>query len=197
MWSVNDGSGTNLSTSDIGISVSKLDSAMFVTLTNNHATLDGFMTVADIRGIAVGSPTPVTIIAQDLNSKFGLLRYPDASTPRYFPSTAVAQEWADWKLSIFKTPVATTRISGNPRRSLLEAHKWLRRDVSDRITQVSEGSQTKLGINQDMYVEAVRLSFGDGRKVEMRLELSDAAQFSDGWIVGKSLLGASTKVMRS
>ena len=197
VWSVNDGTGTNLSTSDISIAVVKWDTAIKITLTNNHATLAGFMTVCDVRGTSVARANPVTVFAQEASSAFGLIQLPPNAVARFIPDTATAQSILDAKLLVTKTPTAQTKIGGNPRESLAAAHGWLRREVSDRVTQVSTSSQTKLGINTEMYVESVKLAFGRERQTAVELGLFDTAGTSDIWVIGRSDLGTNTRVAAS
>ena len=197
VWSASNGTGTNLSTSDVGISVVKYDTEIKITLTNNHASLVGYITVCDIRGTSVARSAPVTVIAQDASSDFGLIQLPASAVAQYIPDTITAQGILDSKLLVTKTPTAQTRIGGNPRESLYSAHKWLRREISDRVTQVSTGSQTKLGINTEMYIESLKFSFGRERQTSVELALFDTAGTNETFIVGRSNLGAQTRVARS
>ena len=197
VWSASNGTGTNLSTSDVGISVVKLDTEIKITLTNNHASLVGYITVCDIRGTSVARPSPVTVVAQDASSPFGLIQLPNTAVAQYMPDTITAQGILDSKLLITKTPTAQTRIGGNPRENLYSAHKWLRREISDRVAQVSTGSQTKLGVNTEMFIESLKFSFGRERQTFVELGLFDTAGTNETFIVGRSNLGAQTRVARS
>jgi len=199
VWSQSDGGGSDLGAS-FSVVVSKFDKNMKIALTND-GEVDGFMTVCDIAGTPVTKDNPVTVIAEDTASQtaFGVKMFPESAVPQFIPDTAEGNEWALWTLSCTKDPLATVTLAGDARRDLFHAHKYLRADVNDRVTLKADGTDTKLGLtDRPMYVEIVRWSISESKTVHsVTLDLSDAAAYSGGWIVGRSILGESTKVMRS
>jgi len=196
VWSVNDGTGTDLSAADIGIAVSALGETLKVTLTNNHATLTGYVTNAQARGTAVTASDPVTVQAEDSPSQtaYGLRTLPADAAGPWIPDTAEAQAAVNWKLAVWKDALPTLRlvIAGlKDRTHLIEA---LTRDVSDRLTVEATQSRTQLGLSGDYYVESVGHRFDRQHNFLTTLGLNDAAQWSDAWVLGTSMLGTNTRL---
>ena len=190
--SASDGSGTNL-TSDIGIAVTKFSNAMKITLTNNHASLNAFITALKARGTPVTADDPVRIRSEDSASqtKFGERTYP---TPgEFIPDSGEAQDWCDFSLSIYKDPIPilAMRVIGN--RDTTNLEEVLTRDIGDRITLVADGL-AGLGINEDFFIESMDHVVEANRVHEVTWELSPATAYSGFWVVGSSKLGTETRL---
>ena len=185
------GGGTNL-TSDVGISVGKFANAMKIDLTNNHATLKMFITALRARGTAVTVDDPVMISELDSTSQtaFGERIWPDR--PKYIPDSAEAYDWTQFQLSIYKDPNVALHMAYWAERNQAALDELLRRDVGDRITLVAQNN-ANLGINREVFIEAVTVSFGPNIATKVRYLLSDAEQFSDWWVWGTSTWGETTR----
>ncbi len=195
VWSVNDGTGTDLALADVSIAVSKLGLTLKVTLTNDHATLTGYVTKAQARGTAVTASDHVTVRAEDSASqtKYGLRTLPTLAAGPFIPDVAEAESAVRWKLKAWKDPLPTlmVRVSGLKDR----AHKIevLTRDVSDRLAVVATGANTQFGLSSVYYVESVSLRFSRRHEFSMVLLLNDAEQWSDAWVWGFAKWGSTTR----
>jgi len=69
------------------------------------------------------------------------------------------------------------------------------REISDRVTIVSTGSGSQLGLDEDFFIEAIshRIPAAGGLH-ETFFELSYADADAGYWIVGTSSLGVNTKL---
>lgn len=184
-----DGSGTNL-TASITIAVTKFGNKMKITLTNTHATLDAYITFLQARGTPVQASDPVGVRFEDAASKtlYGERTWPHPG--KFIPTTAEAEDWARFHLSIYKDPVRVLSITVPGNRNLSQLEQVLTRNIGDRITVVNDN----LGINDDFFIEAEHHKMDKGGKHSVRYDLSEAEQFSDWWILGTSKLGLTTRL---
>ena len=188
-----DGSGTNLS-SDIAVAVTKTSSTMKITLTNNNATVDAFMTKLQARGTPVTEDNPVRVEAEDSTSKstYGERDYPNPA--KFLPDTDEGQDWCRFQLAVYKDPLPLLAIRVNGNRDDNHLVEVLARDISDRITVVGQNA-AGLSINEDFYIESVRGRIDQGGLLhEATYELSQATAASDWLVLGTSTLGTSTRL---
>lgn len=188
------GGGTDL-TSSITISVSKFANAMAITLTNGSAST-AYITFLQARGTAVYRNDPIKVISEDTDSQalYGPRTYPLPG--KFYPSTQVARSYADYGISRYKDPLPVLRLTYQANQSAAHLSEALTRDVSDRITVRANGttaSGAQLGINEDFFVEAIRHVI-DLSGHWVIYDLSRAVQV-EGWILGVSTLGESTRLV--
>jgi hypothetical protein len=187
--SASDGSGTDL-TSLIGVAVSKFDTSMKISLTNN-ASQTAHITKLQARGTPVNASDPITIKAEDSSSQtaHGERVYP--SPAKFVPTTNQAQDYCDFLVSIYKDqiPVLRTDFIANTDDNHLNQARL--RDISDRITVQNDW----LGIDEDFFIEAIthRISHA-GLEHWVRMDVSPASFWSGYWILGTSQLGIDTKL---
>lgn len=186
-----DGSGTN-KTSDITISASKSGERMSITLANSATGSDVYLTKIQARGTAVTTLNPVVVRAIDTDSKttYGERKY--VAESRFFPDTTLAQQWCDYQLSIYESPldILTLRYSALINDNIEPA---LNLDISNRITVVGTNA-AYLGFSTDFFIESVAHTVSDGGSNHMvEWELSPATQgYSQFWVLGASVLGTNT-----
>jgi len=195
VWSVNDGTGTDLGLADTGIAVSALGTTLKITLTNNHATLTGYVTAAQARGTAITASDPVRVQAEDATSQtaYGLRRFPNDGEARWIPDTDEAQSACNWRLQAWKDALPTLRVAISGLANRTHKIEALTRDVSDRVTVEATQSRTQFGLSGDYYVEGVSHRFNRDHSYTVELLLNDAAQWSDAWIWGYAKWGTSTR----
>ena len=186
-----DGSGTNM-TSDVGISVSKSSETMEITLTNN-GSVPAYITKLQARGTGITADDPATIKVEDTTSQtdFGKRTWP-SKTP-WIPTTLEALDWADYNIGIFKDPTAVLKLSYWANRDTNSLNEMLDRDISERVTVVAENT-ADLSVDQDFFIEAVSHQISANRLHKVTYLLSDAAEFSDSWVLNTSALGTSTRL---
>jgi hypothetical protein len=186
-----DGSGTNV-TSDIGIGVSKSSETMEITLTNN-GSVPAYITKLQARGTAVTADDPAEVKVEDATSQtaYGKRTWPSKS--KYIPDTTEALAWAQYNVGLYKDPVAVLQMTYLANRDQNALDEMLDRDISDRVTVVAENT-ADLAINQDFFIESVKHQIGADRTHRVTYLLSDAAQFSDFWVLNTSALNTSTRL---
>ena len=190
-WTASDGTGTNL-TSDITISATKTGERMVITLTNSATGSVAYLTKIQARGTAVTTRNPVVVRAIDSASKtkYGERKYEAES--RFFPDSKMAQQWCDYQLSIYESPVDifTMHYSAFINDNIEPA---LNLDISNRVTIVGS-NEANLGFSTDFFIESVahRVTAG-GMNHMVTWELSPAAEgYSRVWVLGTSVLGTNT-----
>lgn len=153
-----DGSGTDM-TGDIGISVVKTSVTMRITLTNNGSQT-AYITLLQARGKAVTLNDPVTISESDSTSegKYGERTWPVPG--KWVPDTNEGQAAVEFLLSIYKDPIPILTVTFCANKSASILTECLDRDVSDRVTLVAVNN-TKLGINEDFFVESIQHEIGE------------------------------------
>jgi hypothetical protein len=179
-------------TSDVGISVSKSSETMEITLTNN-GSVPAYITKLQARGTGITADDPATIKVEDATSQtdFGKRTWP-SKTP-WIPTTLEALDWADYNIGIFKDPTAVLKLSYWANRDTNSLNEMLDRDISERVTVVAENN-ADLSVDQDFFIEAVSHQISANRLHKVTYLLSDAAEFSDSWVLNTSALGTSTRL---
>jgi len=193
--SASGGGGTNL-TSNIGIAVSKFGNSMKITLTNNHASLDAFITLLQARGTPVAADDPVRKTADDSSSqtKYGTRTFP--SRARFIPDTDEGQDWADFNLSIYKDPQPIMRIEIIGNVSSGNIQEILERDLSDRITLVANNAAELWASSQseDFFIEREHHYVIPGQMHRVVFDISPATGYSGFWTLDVSKLDTETKL---
>jgi len=186
---------TGVAVGDIGVAVTKRANSMVITLTNNHATATATVTLLQARGDPVTRQAPVQVTASDATSQtaFGVRSY--RLPGPWLPTTATAQDFVDYVVSRYKDPVAILTLGLMPNRNDTIMTQAFTREISDRVTIVSTGSGSQLGLNEDFFIEAIshRISAAGGLH-ETFFELSYADADAGYWILGTSALGSTTKL---
>lgn len=186
---------TGVANGDIGVVVSKTATRMFITLTNNHATAAAAISLLQARGIPVTRTDVYQVSASDATSitNYKRRKYPLVS-PWYF-NQAYAQAACDYYLSLKKDPHPVARIvlpAGT--QDTLFAHA-VQRNLSERITLVATGLLTKLGINQDFFIEAIEHAWSaESGLLETSWEVSPADAVADYWQLDVDELGVGTRL---
>ena len=185
-----DGSGTNISAS-IAVAVSKFDTAMKITLTNNHASLNGFVTLLQARGTPVTADDPVMVKSEDATSqtRYGKRTYRNPG--RFVPTTTEGQNWADTQIAIYKDPIPVLSITVQGSKDNTHLTEVLTREVSERITLRANNTGangTNLGINEDFFIERITHRVSASRIHTTTYELSPASAFGGFFILDTSLL---------
>ena len=185
------GTGTEL-TASFAATATRYGNSMLVTMTNN-GTSDGYLTKLQARGTPVTKLDPVKVSAEDGTSQsvYGERTYP--SPARFIPDTGEAQDWCDWNLGIYKSPIPIVAISFVANRNAAHMTQALSRDISDRITIVGTGS-AGLGVAEDFFIEAEHHRVDSHRTHTVTWECSQAARYSDAWVLDVSALGTSTRL---
>ena len=187
-----DGAGNDL-TSDVGISVTKTSEVMIITVTNNHATSDMYLTLLKARGQPLKLDNPVLVFAEDATSqaKYGKRQF---SVPaELVRDTVEGADHVNWLLSIYKDPRPQLDITviGN----VDDAHmtQVLARDISDSIIIDADGSNTDLGITgQNMFIESIRGLIDQNHVSSRVFSCSTLDTVSHFWGLNRSELAIST-----
>ena len=66
--------------------------------------------------------------------------------------------------------------------------------MSDRITVIATGTNTKLGYAAEVFIERVEHKIESDRTHTVTYYVSDAKQLSDGWVLDISALGTNTRL---
>ena len=187
--SASDGSGTNL-TSSLVVTNTKVAQRMILTVKNNHASTHAYLTKLQARGTPVTqSQQTVRAIDTVSQAKYGERKF--VAETEFIPSTAEAQQWCEFQLSIYATPVNILKvnyIANNSDATLVQA---LTRDISDRIT-VTANNDSGLGLNEDFFIESERHTIGQSQH-RVSYSLSPATGgYSNFWILGEGKLNQNT-----
>ena len=163
------GTGTNLTTS-LGVTVTDTANSRTMELTNNHATLDMYVTLLQVRGQALvaGQPYNVEIKDQDSIDDYGPQ---DHLAPGQFLADAQdATEYGRFILALQKDPLRKAAITVNANDHLQEMTTL---DLSDRVMLVSRG------LAQDMFVESIEHRIDAGLRHDVRLVLSPSLPYGN------------------
>ncbi len=186
------GGGTNL-TAYITVGTDKKAATMKITLTNTHPTLDAYITFLRARGTPVTDADLAMVTEKDSASqgKYGERTFP--VPPEWLPSTQEALDWARFHLGISKDSVPFLEMAFPAHRNATHLAQALNRDIGERITLVAT-TNALLGINRDFFIEAIVQSVNlEGEHVCTFL-LSDAAKYSDFWVLDVSKLDLNTRL---
>lgn len=187
--SASDGSGTDL-TSSLGVANTKVAQRMIITVTNNHASTNAFLTKLQARGTPV-TQKQATVRSIDTTSqaKYGERKF--VAETEFIPNTTEAQRWCEFQLSIYSTPVNILKMSYVASLSTGLIHQAITRDISDRVT-VTANNDSELGINADFFIESERHSV-NGNTHLVTYSLSPASGgYSQFWVLGVSKLNENT-----
>ena len=186
-----DGTGTNL-TSDITIAAAKTAERMAITLTNSATGSDVYLTKIQARGTAVSTKNPCTVRTIDTASQAAHGERKYVAQTQFIPTTSEAQDWCDYQISIYGTPIEilTMNINSSDDDNRFQA---LVRDISDRITVVAS-NDTQMGVNADFFIEHEKHVVSDGGAKHLTTwRLSPASGgYSQFWVLGTSVLGTNT-----
>ena len=187
--SASGGGGTDL-TSSLGVANTKIAQRMIITITNNHASTNAFLTKLQARGTAV-TQKQATVRSIDTTSqaKYGERKF--VAETEFIPNTTEAQRWCEFQLSIYSTPVNILKMSYVASLSAGLIHQAITRDISDRVT-VTANNDSELGINADFFIESERHSV-NGNTHLVSYSLSPASGgYSQFWVLGVSKLNENT-----
>jgi hypothetical protein len=148
----------NLATaSDLSVTVNRATGLEFeFTITNSNPTLDAQFTAFGVRGYLATAAQPLKVVVGE-----GVREYPYPGT--HYGDLASAQDAANRVYTSQRYPRSNLVVSGIANRSVAELTDALTRDLSDRIHATATGSRTKLGIDDDYYIEAMRHAIGRNR----------------------------------
>ena len=117
------------------------------------------------------------------------------SRSKWLPTSAEAQNWVDYSLSIFKDPLPRLALSFTANKSGAELFAALDLDISDRVTVTATSNNTKLGINTDFIVENIRHRVTEGNTLhQTTFELSAASGIAGFWALDYGNLDIDTKL---
>ena len=188
-----DGSGTNL-TSSVAVSVTKTSNRMTIALTNNSIT-DGYITALKARGTTLVTSDPTRVSSEDSTSQTAFRKRTYKSKAKWFPSSAEAQNWTSYSLSIFKDPSPRLTISFTANKSAAMLAAALASDISHRITVTADSARTVLGIDEDFIIENIRHKVSQGNTLhQTTFELSPASSSAGFWALGYGSLSDDTKL---
>ena len=184
--------GADLS-GDIGVAQEGFGNSQKITLTNNNPTQDAYLNLLEAPGTAIFASDPVRVTAEDAPSQtaFGESTFPNPA--QFLPDTQEAQDWADYHLSIYKDPIPIIPITIVANRDDANLEPVFIRDISDRITIIGTGD-AGLGVAEDFYIESEMHRVGRDRMHVVTYECSQAAKFSEFWVLDSSALGTSTRL---
>tara|TARA_R110000744_G_scaffold36017_1_gene83076 strand:- start:270 stop:776 length:507 start_codon:yes stop_codon:yes gene_type:complete len=166
---------------------------MQITLTNNGA-VPAYITKLQARGTGITADDPATIQVEDTTSQtsFGKRTWPSA-TP-FHPDTGEALDWANFNVNLFKDPSAVLKLSYWANRDTNSLNEMLDRDISERVTVVADNNANLSIDNRGFFIEAISHQISANRLHKVTYLLSDAAQFSDSWVLNTSAVGTSTRL---
>lgn len=184
------GTGTNLNGS-CTIAATSYQNELRIILTNNAAQ-PGYVTLLQARGVPLRRLDKVLVGAESTGTAYGKRSFP--SKAKFMPNADEGQYWADWNLSVYQTATIRLTVTFVANQSTLALNHAAARDVSDRVTIVATGTSSRLGINGDYFIEAVRHAIEGDRRHTVTWYLSEARQFSDAWVLDVSALGTTTRL---
>lgn len=171
---------SGVSDSDIAVSAFKTATTMGITVTNNHASDTATITM-QARGVPVLKGDPFRIVRDDSTSKstYGRRTFPWPGS--WYPNSAYAEGTAEFLLDTQKDPrpLMTIEMVGKDDTHLTQ---MFQRAISERVTLEADNA-TKLGVNQDFYIESIAHSFQRGSLPRTVFELSPARDDPAYWVL--------------
>lgn len=177
----------------LSVGAVKYGNRMLIQVGNSHPQVhQGFQTLR-AQGVPYTLKDPLIMQAEDSEAqlKYGIRTL--ALPTNYIPTTRVAQDRADFLLAKHKEPRPIITCGFKPGSNSAFISELLERDISDRVTLVAD-NRSKLGIDQDFWIEAITYRVRPQNWFEVEFELSDASFESELWLIGTSLLGTSTRL---
>ncbi len=115
MNTADDGSGTNL-TSSFSVTFYDFGKTGKIVITNNHATLAGYITLMKVRGDAIDAPDASLLIEEDSTSQGTYGKALLTLDNDWFQDTSLANDFAQWLISYMPNPqrFLTVRMEGRP-----------------------------------------------------------------------------------
>lgn len=115
MNTADDGLGTNL-TSSFSVSFTDFGKTGKIIITNNHATLAGYVTLLKVRGDAIDAPDPSLLIQEDTTSQTKYGKALLSLDNDWFQNTSLANDFTRWLISYMPNPqkFLTVRLEGRP-----------------------------------------------------------------------------------
>ena len=172
--SASDGSGTDLSGS-LTITLTKALDIMVIQITNDHATLSAYIILLQARGQAVqdGAPQKIESIDQTSIDDHGEREYPLPAT--FIPTAQEAIDQVRYVVALNKDIAPKMGLSFIASADYAHLKEASERRLSDRIT-VKSDTVTKLGIDEDFFVEGIAYSITEGVFMTVSLVLSSASR---------------------
>ena len=176
--------------------VVKSGQTMTFTITNSHATEGSLITLIQARGVAYTAGQPFQVESEDSTSqsKYGQRTYPLPSP--YYSNAAFAEAADQYFVSRQKDPHPVLTLTLPSSSSAALALQAGSRRISDRINVEATKLLTKLGLDQDFFIESIAHVFGAGVPWETTFLLSPADVVVNYWILGDAtygVLGSTTK----
>jgi len=186
------GTGTDL-TANLNWTVTASGNTLKLSGVNTGAA--GYLTKHQQRGTPLLENDPITVFAQDSTSitRYGTRIFPRPVEARWVSNLGRAQDWCDFNAVIFGEPLKATQIVHRASRNLAHLHEMNNRWISDRIT-INADSTAALGISDGFFVENVGRYLDAVGGYSMTMVCSEAAQFSDFWVLDVSTLDTQTRL---
>lgn len=115
MNTLEDGTGTNL-TSSFSVTFTDFGKTGKIIITNNHATLAGYVTLMKVRGDAIDSPDASLLIEEDTTSQGTYGKALLVLDNDWFQDTSIAANFTQWLISYMPNPqkFLAVRIENRP-----------------------------------------------------------------------------------
>lgn len=194
MNTASDGSGTNV-TANFTVTAEFNPGNVIYTITNNHATLAGFVTFLQARGRGIYAYEPVVCPATNDESVRAYGPSTLEFTMPYQSSPLVGKGAADWYLSIYGTPQTFANgieLPMNKSAAFLSA--GLAREISDRV-QITEAVAGISGLNG--FINNVSLSIEKRHVMKVSWSMAPSPSNLYFWLLGvsgSSELGSTTRL---
>ena len=184
---------TGVANGDIAVAVSKFARSMKITVTNNHAALPATLTLVQAKGTAVTLNDQTSVNVEDATSQTAYGERSYALPAKWLASTNEAQDYCDYIVGRYKDPHPVVAITWVANRNAAAMTTALDLAINNRVTVTATGARTKLGINEDFYIEAIAHRIRP-REHSVTIELSPVSGEGGYWILGTSTLGVDTKL---
>lgn len=192
LFAASNGTGTDL-TANLNWTVTAAANTLKLSGINTGAA--GYLTKHQQRGTPLLEQDPITVFAEDTVStaRYGPRIFPRPVEARWVSDLLSGQNWCDYNASAFGEPFKATKIVHRASRSLAHTHEINNRWISDRITINADGAAA-LGIDDGFFVENVTRNLRIGNEHKLTLICSEAAQWSDFWVLDYSALDTQTRL---
>lgn len=171
-----------VSNSDLAIVVTKTATKMFMTVTNNHATITAQLLLWQARGIPVSFNNPFQVQSVDATSqdKYGVRTFPLPSA--WWPNEPYARAACDYFITRYKDPRPVLDLTIQAGKSSALFAQCVQRQISDRITFIGNQTWTKLGISRDFWIESISHSLKQGQALITTFNIT-AADTDPGYFI--------------